>query len=177
VRRLTSRPVTGFRMAAPPPYARVMTDQKSPAEYAADIDAARQRLLTFAERCTDHNWAASPLDGDPRPVGVVVDHVAHSYEYLTGWMRDLLAGQQVEVNADIVDLHNAQHATRAPRVSQAQAADHLRASGDVLIALVAGLDASQLEAGDGRVARFAQIAARHADGHRTDVEAALQAAG
>lgn len=152
-----------------------MTDELSPAEHAAQIDAARQRLLAFVRQCSEDQWGAAPLDGDPRPIGVVLDHVAHSYEYLTGWMRDILAGQQVEVNADIVDVHNAGHAARASQVSQAQAADHLRDSGDLLIALVAGLDASQLDAGDGRIRRFAQIAARHADSHRADAEAALRA--
>jgi DinB superfamily len=154
-----------------------MTDEQTPAQYASDIDAARQRLITFVQRCADGDWRASPLDGDPRPVAVVLDHVAHSYEYLAGWMREILAGQQVEVNADIVDMHNAQHAGQAAEVSQAQAAKHLRASGDVLIELVAGLDARQLGAGDGRVRRFAQIAARHADSHRTDIEAALRPPG
>lgn len=159
------------------PYSQVMTDQKGPADYAADIDAARQRILAFVEECSADDWTASPLGGDPRAVGVVVDHVAHSYEYLAGWMQDILAGHPVEVNADIVDMHNAQHATQSASVSRAQAADHLRASGDVIVALVAGLDASQLAADEGKVARFAQIAARHADSHRADIEAALQAAG
>jgi hypothetical protein len=154
-----------------------MTDEQSPAQYASDIDAARQRLITFVQQCTDHDWRSSPLDGDPRPVAVVLDHVAHSYEYLAGWMQAILAGQQVEVNADIVDMHNAQHAGQAAGVSKAQAEDHLRVSGDDLIALVAGLDAAQLEEGDGRVRRFAQIAARHADSHRTDIEAALRQPG
>ena len=151
-----------------------MTDERSPAEHAAQIDAARQRLLAFVQQCTDDDWSAAPLDGDPRPVGVVLDHVAHSYEYLAGWMRDILDGQQVEVNADIVDVHNAQHAAQAAQVSRAQAADHLRVSGDEIIGLVAGLDAAQLDAGDGRIRRFAEIAARHADSHRADVETALQ---
>jgi hypothetical protein len=154
-----------------------MTDEQSPAQYASDIDAARQRLITFVRQCTDDDWSASPLDGDPRPVGVVLDHVAHAYEYLAGWMKEILAGQPVEVNADIVDMHNAQHAGHATQVSRAQAADHLRVSGDVLIELVAGLEASALDEGDGRVRRFAQIAARHADGHRADIEASLRPPG
>ena len=38
-------------------------------------------------------------------------------------------------------------------------------------------DADELAAGDGRVRLFAQIAARHADNHRTDIETALAAQG
>src|SRR5258708_23236909 len=68
-----------------------------PAEYASDIDAARERLVAFVDGCTDEQWTAAPLEGDPRPVGMVVDHVAHSYEYLAGWISQLLAGEEVIV--------------------------------------------------------------------------------
>lgn len=43
--------------------------------------------------------------------------------------------------------------------------------------LVAGLSAADLAAGDGRVRRLAQIAARHADAHRAGIETALAAHG
>jgi hypothetical protein len=42
-------------------------------------------------------------------------------------------------------------------------------------ALVAGCTAEDLQAGDGRVERLAQIATRHADDHRTEIETALAA--
>jgi hypothetical protein len=42
-------------------------------------------------------------------------------------------------------------------------------------ALVAGLSAADLAAGDGRVRRLAQVAIRHADDHRSEIEAALAA--
>ena len=88
-------------------------DTRSPAELAADIDAARERLAGFVAGCTDTDWRSVPLDGDPRPVGVVVDHVAHAYEYLAGWMRQLVTGQPVDVNNEVVDALNAEHARTA----------------------------------------------------------------
>jgi hypothetical protein len=42
---------------------------RSPAQYAADIDAARDRLIAFVQSCTGQQWQAAPLQGDPRPVG------------------------------------------------------------------------------------------------------------
>jgi hypothetical protein len=60
----------------------VTEDDRAPAAYAADIEAARDRLIAFAARCGEEEWRAAPLDGDPRPVAVVMDHVADSYEYL-----------------------------------------------------------------------------------------------
>ena len=82
-------------------------DERAPAAYAADIEAARDRLIAFAGSCSEGEWRAAPLDGDPRPVAVVVDHVADSYEYLAGWIRQLVAGQPVEVTGEIVDDLNA----------------------------------------------------------------------
>jgi hypothetical protein len=150
-------------------------DVRSPAELAAGIDAARERLIGFVDGCTDAQWRSAPLDGDPRPVGVVVDHVAHAYEYLAGWIRQLVAGQPVEVDGEVVDALNAQHAHAAAAVSRAEAASHLRRSGADISALVAGLSAAELKAGDGRVERLAQIAFRHADDHRSEIETALAA--
>ena len=150
-------------------------DDRDPAAYAADIDAARDRLIAFANACSDEDWRAAPLDGDPRPVAVVVDHVANSYEYMAGWIRRLLDGERVEVTADMVDDLNAEHASEAVTVSQADAAEHLRRSGATISALIAGLSAADLSLSDGRVRLFAQVAIRHADNHRTDIEAALAA--
>jgi hypothetical protein len=150
-------------------------DTRSPAELAADIDAARERLAGFVAGCTDTDWRSAPLDGDPRPVGVVVDHVAHAYEYLAGWMRQLVAGQPVDVNNEVVDELNAEHARTAGSVTRAGTAGHLRRSGADIAALVAGLSAADLAAGDGRVRRVAQVAIRHADDHRSEIEAALAA--
>ena len=150
-------------------------DVGTPAEFAADIDAARERLVGFVRGCTDAEWHSAPLDGDPRPVGVVVDHVAHAYEYLAGWIRQVVAGQPVEVDSEVVDALNAEHAQAAGSVSKADATGHLRRSGTAISGLVAGLSADGLKAGDGRVQRFAQIAVRHADSHRSEMETALAA--
>jgi DinB superfamily len=154
-----------------------MTEDQSAADYARSIDEARQRLLRFAQQCTDADWRSAPVDGDPRSVGVIVDHVAHAYEYLAGWIGDLAAGKPVDVNAGIVDDLNAEHAAEAASVTPAHVAGHLRSSGDALIALVSGLQPDQLDLGEGRVRRLATIAARHADDHRSDIEAGLAAAG
>jgi DinB superfamily len=148
-------------------------DAGSPARYAADIDAARERLVAFAAGCSPGQWRAAPLDGDPRPVGVIVDHVAHAYEYMGGWMQRILAGENVAVDAATVDALNAEHAVAAAAVTPEEAIEHLRRSGAAVSSLVAGCSAAGLQAGDGRVERFAQIAIRHPDDHRAELEAAL----
>lgn len=152
-------------------------DERDAAAYAADIEAARDRLIAFASGCSEAQWRAAPLDGDPRPVAVVVDHVADSYEYLAGFIRQILAGQAAEVTGELVDDLNAEHAAAAAAVSQADAAEHLHRSGAAISALIASLSADQLAAADGRIRLFAQVAIRHADNHRTDIETALATQG
>ena len=145
----------------------------SPAQHAAAIDDSRQRLCDFALGCTDEQWRSAPIEGDPRSVSVITDHVAHAYEYLADWITRMLSGESPEVTSDIVDGLNAEHATAAAGLSQRQVTDHLKSSGDALITLISGLEPSQLELGGGRVSRFAEIAARHADAHRSEIEAAI----
>jgi hypothetical protein len=154
-----------------------MAEGLSPPEHAAQIAAARDRLLAFAATCTDEVWHATPLaaQGDHRAVGIIVDHVAHAYDYMGGWMRDILAGGSPQVDVALVDRLNAAHSASAGHLTQAGAMEHLTRSGDDVIGLVAGLAAADLDAGGGRVRRFAEIMARHPDTHRADIEAALQA--
>jgi DinB superfamily len=156
-----------------------MAEARTPAEIAAQIAAARDRLLVFAAACTDEVWNATPLaaQGDHRTVGIIVDHIAHAYDYMGGWMREILAGGTPQVDVALVDRLNAAHAARAGQLTQAGAMEHLTSSGDELIGLVTGLTEPDLEAGAGRVRRFAEIAMRHPDTHRADLEAALTAAG
>jgi hypothetical protein len=141
-----------------------------------EVLAARQRLIEFVGRCPDAQWSARPLaDDDPRTVGVIVDHVADAYEYLGSFVVRLLGGEPVAVSPEIVDDLNARHSSALRSPSRPATLDHLARSGDAFVALVSPLSAYELSTGDGRVtvARFAEIAARHADAHRAELETAL----
>ncbi len=69
-----------------------MTEDLSPAAHAQAIAAARQRLLTFVQRCTDGDWRAASVDGDPRPIGVIADHVAGHLQSSGDALIALVAG-------------------------------------------------------------------------------------
>jgi hypothetical protein len=145
-----------------------------PEKAARNIADARARLMTFAEGCSLQQWSSSPLgESDPRSVSVIVDHVADAYDYIYGWLTSLVGGGTIEVSPDIVDELNARHAGKAALIDLDEVAAHLRTSGDVLIGFVEKLSPDDLTIDDGRVALFCEIAARHADSHRTDLEAAL----
>jgi DinB superfamily len=153
-----------------------MNDAMSPAEHAAAIAAARDRLMAFAASCSDDDWLARPLagQGDDRTVGVIVDHVADSCGYIGAWLSAIVAGQDPPVSPELVDDFNAAHAVDAATVTQADAIAHLQSGGDVVVALVRGLSAGDLTRAGGRIGRLAQILARHPDDHRADIEAALR---
>jgi DinB superfamily len=154
-----------------------MSDTYNPAQHAEQIAASRDRLMAFAAACTEEDWRSRPLaaQGDRRPVGVIVDHVAHAYEYMGGWIRQIISGDNPQVDVALVDRLNAVHASEAEQLTQAGATEHLRRSGDEVIALISGLADSELDLGGGQVRRFAEIATRHPDSHRTDLEDALRA--
>jgi hypothetical protein len=145
-------------------------------ELAREVLAARQRLIEFVGRCSDEQWVSRPLaDDDPRPLGVIVDHVADAYEYLASFVTRLTGNERVEVSSAIVDDLNARHASAVLSPARPSAIAHLIRSGDAFVALLEPLSARQLGLGDApvTVARFAEIAARHADAHRLELEVAL----
>jgi len=143
-------------------------------DLATEVSAARRRLVEFVGRCSAEHWTTSPLaDGDPRTVGVIVDHVADAYEYLGSWVGQLARDEPVEVSPAVVDELNARHALAVTAPTPQEAIEHLRRSGDDLVALLESLRPEQVSGGDGRIARFAEIAALHADGHRSELEDAL----
>jgi len=148
-----------------------MTD---PRDAARDIADARARLLVFVQGCSEQQWRSSPLgEADPRPVAVIVDHVADAYDYIGGWVRSLVDGHEVEVNPEIVDELNARHSSDSDAIGRDGVTGHLQSSGDALIELIQGLSPEDLAIDDGRVELFAKIAARHADSHRSELEDAL----
>ena len=105
---------------------------------------------------------------------LIVDHVADAYEYLGSWIEALVSGEAVTVDSDVVDGLNAKHADASTALSRAEVLAHLDGSGDAIIQLVSALDVEQLASDEGRVERLAQIAGRHADGHRSEIEDALR---
>jgi len=138
------------------------------------VSDARDRLIEFVGRCPVDQWASCPLgDDDPRTVGVIVDHVADAYEYLASWVTELARGETVEVTPVVVDELNARHAGAVTTPTREAAIEHLRRSGDEFVALVMSLRPEQLSGSEGRITRFADIAARHADAHRAELEDAL----
>ena len=149
------------------------------AEMARAITDARDRLVVFATQCPAEAWECAVLEGagDPRPLGVVVDHVGHAYEYLARFIGAIVAGETPAIDGGVIDAINAEHAAVSVAITREAAVERLTRSGDALAALVGGLSEEQLDLMDGRVRRLAAIGARHADNHRAELDDALAARG
>jgi hypothetical protein len=142
-------------------------------QLAEEIVRSRDGIAAMARGCRPEQWRARPLAGDGRPVGVVIDHVADSYRYMGRWIRRLVAGDPIEVSAEIIDALNARHAEAAANVTKEEAFDHLQECGDEFASLVRSFSDADLDSGDGRVRRFALIAIRHAGDHGAEIETGL----
>ena len=147
-----------------------VADDAGPEQYADAIRAARDELVAWVGRCSEERWARAVSEGDPRPVAIVVDHVADAYGYLGRFVTTLLMGEPLEVSTQIVDSLNEEHRKRAVGVTRREAGAHLVAAGDSFAELVAGIDPREF-AGNARLARFAEIGIRHAQDHLAEVEA------
>ena len=153
---------------------RMVSEPDTAAELAHEIVRSRDGIAAVAQRCSPEQWCTCPLRGDPRPVGVVIDHVADSYRYMGRWIRQLVAGEPIEVSAEIIDALNAGHAEGAASATKEEVVNHLQECGDGFASLIRSLPDADLDRGDGRVRRFALIAIRHADDHGAEIETGLQ---
>jgi len=155
-----------------------MDERPTPGQYAQRLRASCDRLVAFVVGCPEDAWRAAPLaPGDPRPVGVIADHVADAYGYLGGWVQELLAGGSPTVSGELVDGLNARHAAAAAGVTRHAAAHHLEERGDALAGLIGGVRADDMELGEGRLRRLVEIAIRHTDDHHGELVAAVSQSG
>jgi hypothetical protein len=150
-----------------------VTEPASAAELADAVVRNRDALIMLAQRCSRPQWVSSPLTDDPRPIGVVVDHVADWYTTLARWVAALLARETLEVSHAIIDARNAVHASAATTVGCDAVVSHLRQAGNAMADAIRPLSTAQLDADKGWVRRFAEVAARHTDDHRAEIEGAL----
>ena len=164
-------PVPALRELAPALLA-LQSDTPGPAELAATLRVARDHLVQTAERNSNERWTTVPEgnDQDLRPVNVLVDHVADAYEYIGGWVRELVGGSSPSVDAELIDRLNSEHSARAANVTGPVAIEHLTSAGDAFIEFLRTLELEHLDLEGGRVRRFAEIVIRHTNDHRVQIE-------
>lgn len=153
-----------------------MSEELAGSALADELREARQRLLETVQSCDAEQWRAAPIDdGDPRSVGVLIDHVADSYEYILRWMRQIVDGEIPEVSPAVVDGLNAQHARVARDRQPDEVSGRLQRLGDDAVNFLAARSDEDLLLQGGRVRRLAGILISHTQNHREDVERVLTA--
>ena len=131
---------------------RLTTEREIAASRRAELLAARieegaDTLAAFAETLSDAEWM-TPVssNGDRRPIGVVVHHVASMYPIEIDLARVVAGGKAVaEVTWQAVATINAAHARENARVTKLEALELLRKNSREAAAVVRAMTDEELD--------------------------------
>ena len=109
------------------------------------LEQGARKLAAFAAGLTDAEWK-TPVPGDGRKIGVIVDHVASVYPIEIQLAQTLAAGQRVTgVTMDDVHAMNAAHAKENATITKEAALDHLKRNSAVAAAAIRALSDEELD--------------------------------
>jgi hypothetical protein len=109
------------------------------------LEQGARALAAFAAGLTDAQWQ-TPVPGDGRKIGVIVDHVASVYPVEIQLAQTLAAGQRVKgVTMDDVHAMNAAHARENGTITKEAALDHLRRNSAAAAAAIRALTDEELD--------------------------------
>jgi DinB family protein len=121
----------------------VMVGSNAAAELAQDFERANREVIAFAQSCSDSDWNVI-CEAERWPVGVLVDHMADWNVQVEAAIQSYLRGQELPFTAEMVDAHNAQHATDSAAVSREEAIRRLEESSTRMVATVRSLSDADL---------------------------------
>jgi len=109
------------------------------------LEQGARALAALAAGLTDTEWQ-TPVPGDGRKIGVIVDHVASVYPVEIQLAQTLAAGQRVTgVTMDDVHAMNAAHARENATVTKEAALEHLRRNSTAAAAAIRALSDEELD--------------------------------
>lgn len=110
------------------------------------LEAHAQALIEFAQSLTPAQWQQAALDGDRRPVGVIVHHVASVYPVEIQLAQAAGAGNaMVDVTWDVINAMNAGHAGDNKGASQDAAIQLLKKNSADAAEAIRALSEEQLD--------------------------------
>jgi hypothetical protein len=111
---------------------------------AKRIEAGAEALAAFVEGFSDAEWERI-VPNEGRPVGVLVHHVANSYQAEVDLASLLAAGKPITgVTWDMIDGINADHAEEFAKVSKEETVDLLRKNAKAAAARVRAFSDEEL---------------------------------
>jgi hypothetical protein len=109
------------------------------------LEQGARALAAFAAGLTDAQWQ-TPIPGDGRKIGVIVDHVASVYPVEIQLAQTLAAGQRVTgVTMDDVHAMNAAHAKENGTITKEAALAHLTRNSAAAATAIRALSDEQLD--------------------------------
>ena len=109
------------------------------------LEQGAHALAAFAAGLTEAQWQ-TPVPGDGRKIGVIVDHVASVYPVEIQLAQTLAAGKPVTgVTMDDVHAMNAAHARENGTITKDAALDRLRRNSATAAAAIRALRDEQLD--------------------------------
>jgi hypothetical protein len=109
------------------------------------LERGAHALAKLASGLTDEEWR-TPMGRDPRPIGVVVHHVASVYPVEIQLAQALAAGQPITgVTPADIDAMNANHAREFASIGKEAALDLLRRNSAAAAAAIRALSDEQLD--------------------------------
>jgi hypothetical protein len=157
--------------------------QQKAAALADRFESAHREVLEVAHACSDAEWAVH-CAGEGWSVGVVVDHIADANVLMEAALRGHVNGTPVPFSPEMVDAHNAEHATACSNRSRDETLAELEASVAVMVATIRSLSDDEVEVTlpfalqGGAPTRAAGVVERvtaHAGLHLANIRAALTA--
>ena len=156
------------------------TEVSSPAERAAQVEAANDELIAFIEGCTDEDWTKR-CGGEGWSVGVVAHHIAWGHHVAAGWIETLVSGRDIPGSPESHDAGNAATAAEAIGVTRQEVIDLARRNIVELAGVVRSLSETDLEKtgafgpGGGFPMSVARLAGarRHLDHHLGSIRTAV----
>jgi hypothetical protein len=151
-------------------------------ELADSIEAINLELIQVARGCSEEQWRTDANDeGDSRTVAVIAHHVAHGHLDTLDELETALAGNEVTITIDEINVENAEHAATYHDVGREETIGLLIENGDRLCARVGELTDEELakrtfDRGADRemtVAAYALLGQRHVAGHLDTIRKAL----
>lgn len=131
-------------MSGPRPEMGAVSSERA-RELAAAIEAINLELVQLVRGCSGEQWRTLCNDeGDNRTVAVIAHHVAHGHVSSLEWLETALAGREVAVTLDKLDLENAEHAATYHEVERETTLALLEANGALLAERIANLTDEQL---------------------------------
>ena len=108
------------------------------------LERGARALAKLASGLTEEEWR-TPMGRDPRPIGVVVHHVASVYPVEIQLAQTLAEGKPVEgVTAAAINAMNARHASENAGVTKEAAIDLLRQNSAAAAAAIRALSDEEL---------------------------------